>query len=91
MSPEKGEGAVMHRFEEILQKYGLQTFSRRLLERFLLFTQTILNSEKSPPLLKEKILLPDTSADDPNKDHYSLRGGAKFKNIIPATKYDHLT
>ena len=81
----------MHRFEETLQRYGLQTFQRRLLERFLLFTQTIINSEKSPPLLKEKIQLPDNSADDPDRDHYSLRGGAKVKNTIPVTKYDQLT
>ena len=91
LSTENGEGAVMHRFEETLQRYGLQTFQRRLLERFLLFTQTIINSEKSPPLLKEKIQLPDNSADDLDRDHYSLRGGAKVKNTIPVTKFDQLT
>ena len=45
----------------MLQKYGLFTFHKRLLDRLLLFAHSILNYENSPPKLKEILKLPDKS------------------------------
>ena len=55
------------------------------------FTYTILNYENSPPKLKEIIILPDKSTNYKEIDQYNFRQGAKANNIIPLTKYEHLT
>ena len=91
----------MNNFAASLQNYGLFTFQKRLLDRFLLFTHSIINNDKSPPDLKKAINLPDCSTDDHEPDNFVMnnnllptfhfRSGPKTKNIIPDTKYEHLT
>ena len=81
----------MDKFSGTLQKYGLFTFHKRLLDRLLIFAHSILNYENSPPKLKEIIKLPDNSTNYTEIDQYNFRQGAKAKNIIPLTKYEHLS
>ena len=81
----------MEKFSETLQKYRLFTFHKRLLDRLLIFAHSILNYENSPPMLKEIIKLPDNSTNYTEIDQYNFRQGAKAKNIIPLSKYEHLT
>ena len=47
----------MYKFTGTLQKDGLLTFHKILLDRLLLFAHSILNNENSPPQLKEIINL----------------------------------
>ena len=90
--PEDIQEIVMNNFEDTLQNYGLITFQKRLLDRFLLFAHSILNKENSPPDLKETIKLPDiSSAHDPKFNPFDLRKGVKIRHIVPETKYEHLT
>ena len=89
--PDNYQDLVGENFAKKLHDYGLFTFQKRLLDRFLLFAHSLLNYEKSPHELKEIIKLPDNSSDDPNFEPFNLRKGAKTRNIIPDTKFDHLT
>ena len=56
----------MENFSKKLHDYGLFTFQKSLIDRFLLFAHSILNYEKSPAELKRIIKLPDKSSDDPD-------------------------
>ena len=78
----------MENFSKKLHDYGLFTFQKRLLDRFLLFAHSILNYEKSPAELKRIIKLPDKSSDDPGFEPFNFRDGPRPRNIIPATKFD---
>ena len=89
--PDNYQDLVGENFTKKLHDYGLFTFQKRLLDRFLLFAHSLLNYEKSPHELKESIKLPDNSSDDPNFEPFNLRKGAKTRNIIPDSKFDHLT
>ena len=64
----------------MLQKYGLFTFHKRLLDRLLLFAHSILNYENSLPKLKEMLKLPDKSTNYTEIDQLSFRQGTKAKN-----------
>ena len=89
--PENYQDLVMENFSKKLHDYGLFTFQKRLLDRFLLFAHSILNYEKSPAELKRIIKLPDKSSDDPDFEPFNFRDGPRPRNIIPATKFDRYT
>ena len=89
--PENYQDLVMENFSKKLHDYGLFTFQKRLLDRFLLFAHSILNYEKSPAELKRIIKLPDNSSDDPDFEPFNFRDGPRPRNIIPATKFDRYT
>ena len=80
----------MDKFSGTLQKYGLFTFHKRLLDRLLIFAHSILNYENSPPKLKEIIKLPDNSTNYTEKDQYNLGKELKPKTLVPLQKMNIL-
>ena len=73
---ENNQDNIMDKFSGTLQKYGLFTFHKRLLDRLLIFAHSILNYENSPPKLKEIIKLPDNSTYYTEIDKYKFGQGA---------------
>ena len=66
---------IMDKFSWTLQKYGLFFFYKRLLDGLFLLSYSIFNSENSPSVL----------------DKYKIIQGTNINEIIPVTKYIHLT
>ena len=83
----------MNDFSAKLKSYGLCTFQKRLLDRFLLFTHSLLINSDSPQILleslKEKVSEHDQSDKEP--ELLNLRSGARLKNIVHDTKFGNLT
>ena len=98
----KDNDLIISEFSDKLQSYGLFTFQKRLMERFLLFTYSILNGSHFPENLKESVCLTLTSEVESEKSdsepgpetdvlNLNLRSGVRKKCPIAATKYGHLT
>ena len=84
---------IMSDFSNKLNAYGLCTYQKRLLDRFLLFTHSLLSNSDAPQILldslKQKVSEPNDS--EPEPEILNLRSGARIKSVVPETKYGNLT